>query len=119
MKSAPIINSSTKHHQQIIKRQTPYLSSQKTHAEYIQGLPLHVLCTHVHNALQAKASAHRSCRHTVLACPSLSNDTFLSNPLGQQSWGNGIVDLVSAGVIEILPLEINQRPLPVTLVMLS
>lgn len=88
---------------------SPYLRTKKPHPENIERLPLHILCTHVDDALQAETGAHGGSGDTVLASPCLSNDALLPEPLGEQGLRHGIVDLVSTGVVQILPLEVDER----------
>ena len=96
----------------------PYLCTKESHPEHIEGLPLHILGTHVHYALQSKAGTHSGCCHSMLTCACLCNDPFLAQPLRQQGLSNCIVDLVSSCVIQILPLQIDKGALSITFVML-
>jgi hypothetical protein len=86
-----------------------YLCSKKSHPEHVEGLPLHILRTHVDDALESKAGAHGGSGNTVLASASLGDDALLPEPLGEQSLRDGVVDLVGTGMVQILPLEVNQR----------
>jgi hypothetical protein len=45
----------------------------------------------------------------VLPGTGLGNDAWLAHAAGQQGLTNGVVDLVSAGVIEVFALEIDLR----------
>lgn len=49
----------------------------------------------------------------MLTGSSLSNDSLLPKPLGKQSLGDCIVNLVGPSMVEILPLEVNMRPFTV------
>ena len=43
----------------------------------------------------------------MLSCAGFGDEAGLAHPLGQQCLPQYVVDLVSAGVVEILPLEID------------
>ena len=46
----------------------------------------------------------------MLACASLGNDASLAHALGEQRLTEHVVDLVRAGVIEILTLQVHRGP---------
>jgi len=87
----------------------PYLCTEKPHPENIERLPLHILRTHVDDALQPKTGAHGGGGDTVLTSPCLSNDALLPKSLGEQGLRHGIVDLVGTSVVKVLPLEVDER----------
>jgi hypothetical protein len=86
-----------------------YLCTKKLHPENIECLPLHVLRAHVDDALQPETGAHGGGGDTVLASPCLGNDALLPKSLGEQGLRHSIVDLVGARVVEVLPLEVDER----------
>ena len=88
---------------------SPYLCTKKLHPENIERLPLHILGAHVDDALQPKTGAHRGSGNTMLTSTGLGNDALLPKPLGEQGLRDSIVDLVGAGVVQILPLEVDER----------
>ena len=88
---------------------SPYLCTKKLHPENIERLPLHILGAHVDDALQPKTGAHRGSGNTMLTSTGLGNDALLPKPLGEQGLSHGIVDLVGTGVVQILPLEVDER----------
>jgi hypothetical protein len=54
--------------------------------------------------------ARRSSRHTVLPGTGFGNDARLAHAFRQKRLADGIVDLVRAGVIQILSLQIDSGP---------
>mmetsp|Transcript_154688 Transcript_154688/g.494651 ORF Transcript_154688/g.494651 Transcript_154688/m.494651 type:complete len:595 (+) Transcript_154688:438-2222(+) len=81
------------------------LGAEHLHAEDVQGLALHVHGTHVDDALQAHERACRGGGHAVLAGARLGNDALLAQLLREQRLAQGVVDLVRAGVCELLTLK--------------
>jgi hypothetical protein len=47
--------------------------------------------------------------HAVLAGAGLGDDPGLAHPLGQQDLAHAVVDLVRAGVVQLLALQIDLR----------
>ena len=86
-----------------------HLGTEHAHASNIKRLTTRIDLTHVDAALQAEHGAHRSGGHTMLSRASFSNDTGLTHALDQQSLPKRIVDLVGAGMVEILTLEEHTR----------
>mmetsp|Transcript_18399 Transcript_18399/g.35003 ORF Transcript_18399/g.35003 Transcript_18399/m.35003 type:complete len:217 (-) Transcript_18399:530-1180(-) len=84
-----------------------HLRSQEAHAKHVQGLALHVLSTHVDDALEAEASTHSGGGHAVLACTGLSYDAFFAHAKCEQSLSKGVIDLMCPSVVEIFALEIH------------
>jgi hypothetical protein len=82
---------------------------EQLHPEDVQRLPLHVVGAHVDVAGQTEQRTRGGARHAVLPRPGLGDDTALAHPAGQQRLANGVVDLVRAGMGEILPLEEDAR----------
>ena len=81
-----------------------YLRTQQLHAHHIHGLALHILCPHEDGAVHLQARRRRGRGHTVLARPGLRDEARLPHHPGKEGLAQGVVDLVGAGVIEILPL---------------
>ncbi len=73
-------------------------------------LAAHVLGTHVDHAFEVEQRAGRGGGHAVLAGARLGDDPALAHPLGQQRLADRVVDLVRAGVVEVLALEIDLMP---------
>ena len=81
--------------------------TQQAHPGDVERLAGGVDRTHVDHALQTQQRARGRRRHPVLACTGLGDDSGLAHLLGQQCLPQHVVDLVRAGVIEILALEEN------------
>ena len=58
-------------------------------------------------ALKTQSSGHRGTCYTVLARSGLRYHALLTHMLGQKRLTNGVVHLMSAGVVEIFALEKN------------
>jgi hypothetical protein len=84
--------------------------AQQAHAVDVGLLPLDVGGAHVDHALQAQARGHGGTGHAVLAGAGLGDDPGLAHAAGQQRLADGVVDLVRAGVVEVLALEQDLRP---------
>jgi hypothetical protein len=84
--------------------------AEQVHAVDVRRLPLHVLRAHVDDALEAVAGADRRRRDAVLAGAGLGDDRGLAHAPGEHRLADGVVDLVRAGVVEVLALEVDLRP---------
>ena len=87
-----------------------HLGTQQPHFIDIQSLTAGVLLPHEHHALHTKESRRGGGGHPVLARSGLGDETGLAHLLGQQGLAQHVVDLVGAGVVQVLPFEINLRP---------
>ena len=85
----------------------PHFGAQHLHAEDVRLLPLDVDRAHVDDAFQAEARAGRGGRDAVLARAGLGDDALLAHAAGEQDLAEHVVDLVRAGVVELLALEID------------
>ena len=81
--------------------------TQQLHAVDVGALALHVLAAHVHHAFQAVAGANGGRGHTVLARAGLGDHAWLAHAARQHGLTDGVVDLVRAGVVEVLALEVD------------
>ena len=88
----------------------PHLGAQQPHPEHVQRLAADVLLAHVDDALLFEHRAHRRRSDAVLACAGLGDDPLLAHALRQQALAHGVVDLVRAGVRQVLALEVDLRP---------
>ena len=79
--------------------------SEHAHAGHIQGLTAGIDLTHVDTALQTEHGAYGGSGHTMLTRTGFGDDAGLAHALDQQRLSEGIVDLVCAGVVQILALE--------------
>ena len=82
-----------------------HLGAQQPHPGHVQRLPLGVHLAHVDRALQAEQRGGRGRGHAVLTGAGLRDHPALAHPPGQQGLAQHVVDLVRAGVVEVLPLE--------------
>ena len=87
----------------------PHLRAQQVHAQDIGRLPLHVDRAHVDDAGQAEEGADGGGGHAVLARAGLGDDPRLAHAPGQQDLAHAVVDLVRAGVVQLLALQIDLR----------
>ena len=65
---------------------------------------------HIDHAFQAELGANRGGRDPVLAGPGLGNDPGLAHPAGEDDLAQHIVDLVRAGVVQLVPLQVDLGP---------
>ena len=79
--------------------------SEHAHAGHIQSLTAGIDLTHVDTALQTEHGAYGGSGHTMLTRTGFGDDAGLAHALDQQRLSEGIVDLVCAGVVQILALE--------------
>ena len=82
-----------------------HLGAEQPHAEDVERLALHVDLAHVHDALEPEERRRGGAGHAVLAGARLGDDPRLAHALGQQRLAQHVVDLVRAGVVQVLPLE--------------
>ena len=75
----------------------------------VQRLALHVLGAHVDVALEAEQRARRRRRDAVLPGAGLGDDAPLAHARGEQRLAERVVDLVRAGVRQVLALEEDPR----------
>ena len=84
--------------------------SEKTHAGDVEGLAFHVHRPHVDRAIEAEPRSSGSGGDAVLAGSCLCNDAGFPHAAGEEDLADRVVDLVRAGVEQILALQINFRP---------
>ena len=83
------------------------LGAEHLHAKHVRLLPLDVDRTHIDDAFEAEARAQRRGGDAVHAGAGLGDDALLAHAPRQQDLAEHVVDLVRAGVIELLALEID------------
>ena len=82
-----------------------HLGAQELHAEDVGLLTSCIDGAHVDDALDSEQGARGRARHTVLPRTGLRDDAPLAHPLGEQCLAHSAVDLVRAGVREVLALQ--------------
>ncbi len=83
------------------------LGAEQAHPLDVGRLAAHVLGAHVDDALQPEQGAGGRGRDAVLAGAGLGDHPALAHPLREQSLADGVVDLVGAGVGEVLALQVD------------
>ena len=86
-----------------------HLGAEQLHAEDVRLLPLDVGRAHEDHAFQPEAGADRRGGDAVLAGAGLGDDPGLAHPPRQQDLPEHVVDLVRAGVVELVALEVDLR----------
>ena len=81
--------------------------AQELHAEHIGLLPLDIDLAHIDDAFEAEARAGGRGRDAMLAGARLGDDARLAHAAREQDLAHHIVDLVRAGVIELVALEVD------------
>ena len=85
---------------------------QQLHAIHIEPLPPHVFLAHVDHALEPEFRAHRRGCDAMLPRSRLGDDAPLPHPPGEQRLPQSVVDLVGAGVVQVLALQDHSHPAP-------
>lgn len=81
--------------------------AQHLHLPDVGLLALDIGLPHVDHARHVHQRADRRRGHTVLPGPRLGDDARLAHPPGDQDLPDGVVDLVGAGVVEVLAFEVD------------
>ena len=92
------------------RRDRPDLGAERVHPEHVRLLALDVLGAHVDDARQPEQRAGGRGRDAVLAGAGLGDDPGLAEPARQQRLAERVVDLVGAGVGEVLALQVEAEP---------
>ena len=79
--------------------------AEQLHPRDVQRLPAGVLLAHVDGAVETHQRRGGRGGDAVLAGPGLGDDPLLADALGQQRLAQHIVDLVRAGVVQVLAFE--------------
>ena len=83
----------------------PHRRAEQSHAQDVRRLAPHVLGAHVDVTLETEQRARARGRHSVLTGAGLGDDARLAHALGEQRLPERVVDLVRAGVREVLAFE--------------
>ena len=86
------------------------LGAEQPHPGDVERLAAGVLLAHVDGAGQPHERRRGRRRDAVLAGAGLGDDPGLADPLGEQRLAQHVVDLVRAGVVEVLALEQDPGP---------
>ncbi len=84
-----------------------HLGAEQLHAEHVGLLARDVDFAHVDGAGQVEQRAHRGGRDAMLAGAGLGDDPLLAHALGEQDLAHAVVDLVRAGVVELVALQVD------------
>ena len=84
-----------------------HLGAEQAHPLDVRLLPAHVLGAHVDDALEAEARADGRRGDAVLAGARLGDDPLLAEPAREHGLAERVVQLVRAGVEEVLALEVE------------
>ena len=82
--------------------------AEQPHPLHVGLLAAHVLGAHVDDALEPEQRARGGGRDAVLAGAGLGDDPLLAHALGEQRLAERVVDLVRAGVEQVLALEVDR-----------
>ena len=83
------------------------LGPQELHPVDVQGLSLHIMGPHEDLALQSEVRGEGRRGNTVLSRTGLRDHPGLAHPLRQEALADDVVDLMGAGVVQVLPLEVH------------
>ncbi len=83
--------------------------AEEFHTRDVERLALHIDRAHVDHALEAEPRRDGGRGDAVLARAGLGDDPRFAHALGQEDLAKGVVDLVRAGVQQVLALEVNFR----------
>ena len=90
-----------------------HLGAQHVHAKDVGLLPLDVDRAHIDDAFKPVAGAEGGGGNAVLSGAGLGDDPLLAHAAGKKDLAQHVVHLVGAGVIELLALEVDLRPVEV------
>ena len=85
-----------------------HLGAEQVHPLDVRRLAPHVLGAHVDDALEAEARADGRGRDAVLAGARLGDDPLLAEPPREHGLAERVVQLVRAGVEQVLALQVER-----------
>ena len=80
--------------------------AQHLHFLHVCMLAFHIRLTHINDTFHIHQRTDSSGCHAVLSGSRLGYDTGFSHPAGQQDLSDRVVDLMSAGMVQIFTLQI-------------
>ena len=80
------------------------LGSEQLHPVDVERLPLDVVHSHEDLALESEVGRQRCGGDAVLSRAGLGDDSLLAHLLGEEALADHVVDLVRAGMVQVLPL---------------
>ena len=89
------------------RRHRHHRRAEQPHAEDVGLLPLDVVRAHVDDALEPELGADGGGGDAVLARPGLGDDAGLAHAPGEDDLPEHVVDLVRAGVVQLVALEVD------------
>jgi hypothetical protein len=90
-----------------------HFGSQQLHAQHVRILARDIDRAHIDHTVQAQQCGGGRRSDPMLAGPGLGDQAALAHPLGQQGLPEGVVDLMSPGVSQVLALKVDLRPVQV------
>ncbi len=87
-----------------------HFGAQQLHAEDVGRLAADVFFAHVDDAVESEMGAGGGGRDAMLAGAGFGDHALLAHAQREQALADRVVDLVSAGVIEVFAFEPNLRP---------
>ena len=84
-----------------------HLRPEQAHPLHVRRLTAHVFDAHVDDAIEAEPRANGRCRDAVLAGAGLRDDSALAEPPRQHGLAEGVVELVRAGMEQVLALQVD------------
>src|SRR5436190_3224420 len=81
--------------------------AQQPHAEDVEFLTAHVFGAHVNHTVKAEQRTNRRRSDAVLTGPGFSDHAVFPHPLDEQGLAEAVVDLVRAGVQQVLALQVD------------
>ena len=85
------------------------LRTEQTHFVDVERLTFGILLAHKYNALHSHQGCRGSRRNSVLTRACLGDKPCLAHLFGEQRLSENVVDLVRAGVVEVLALQVYFR----------
>ena len=83
------------------------LSPQHLHALHIGMLSFHISGTHEHLTFHVHQGTYRCCGNPMLSRTSLGDDTRLTHSLRHQDLSDGVIDLMSSRMVQVLAFQIQ------------